>query len=50
VFCWIRFIRPRVWLVFGLAKEGFFDDDKDVVFLHTGGAMALFAYGEECTK
>jgi L-cysteate sulfo-lyase len=34
----------------GLAKEGFFDDEKDVVFLHTGGAMALFAYGEECTK
>ena len=31
----------------GLAKEGFFDDEKDVVFLHTGGAMALFAYGEE---
>lgn len=34
----------------GLAKEGFFDNEKDVVFLHTGGAMALFAYGEECAN
>ena len=32
----------------GLAKDGFFNDEEDVVFLHTGGAMALFAYGEEC--
>jgi L-cysteate sulfo-lyase len=31
----------------GLAKQGFFDGEKDVVFLHTGGSMALFAYGKE---
>lgn len=34
----------------GMAEEGFFDGEKDVVFLHTGGAMALFAYGQECTN
>jgi len=34
----------------GMAEEGFFDREKDVVFLHTGGAMALFAYGQECTN
>jgi L-cysteate sulfo-lyase len=27
-----------------LIREGFFDEDSDVVFLHTGGAQALFAY------
>ncbi len=27
-----------------MVKAGFFDDTKDVVFLHTGGAAALFAY------
>ena len=27
-----------------MVKAGFFDDAKDVVFLHTGGAAALFAY------
>jgi 1-aminocyclopropane-1-carboxylate deaminase/D-cysteine desulfhydrase-like pyridoxal-dependent ACC family enzyme len=27
-----------------MVKQGFFDDAKDVVFLHTGGAAALFAY------
>jgi 1-aminocyclopropane-1-carboxylate deaminase/D-cysteine desulfhydrase-like pyridoxal-dependent ACC family enzyme len=29
------------------AREGRFDDDDVVVFLHTGGAPALFAYSTE---
>ena len=28
----------------GLARAGFFKADENVVFLHTGGAVALFAY------
>lgn len=28
----------------GLTREGFFTKDDNVVFLHTGGAVALFAY------
>ena len=28
----------------GLAGQNFFKSDKDVIFLHTGGAAALFAY------
>ena len=28
----------------GLAGQNFFESDKDVIFLHTGGAAALFAY------
>jgi len=31
----------------GLIEQKFFDADKDVVFLHTGGAAALFAYGDQ---
>ena len=31
----------------GLAEQKFFDRQKDVVFLHTGGAAALFAYGNQ---
>ena len=27
-----------------MVKQGFFDEAKDVVFLHTGGSAALFAY------
>ena len=30
-----------------LTKQKFFDSQKDVVFLHTGGAAALFAYGNQ---
>ncbi len=29
----------------GLNEQHFFDHSKDIVFLHTGGAAALFAYG-----
>jgi 1-aminocyclopropane-1-carboxylate deaminase/D-cysteine desulfhydrase-like pyridoxal-dependent ACC family enzyme len=31
----------------GLVKEGYFDRDDLVVFLHTGGTPGLFHYGEE---
>jgi L-cysteate sulfo-lyase len=31
----------------GLTEQKFFDSQKDVVFLHTGGAAALFAYGNQ---
>lgn len=31
----------------GLTEQKFFDSQKDVVFLHTGGAAALFAYGDQ---
>lgn len=31
----------------GLTEQKFFDSKKDVVFLHTGGAAALFAYGNQ---
>ena len=31
----------------GLSEQNFFDHGKDVVFLHTGGAAALFAYGQQ---
>ena len=31
----------------GLTEQKFFDSHKDVVFLHTGGAAALFAYGDQ---
>jgi L-cysteate sulfo-lyase len=31
----------------GLTKQKFFDRQKDVVFLHTGGSAALFAYGNQ---
>ncbi len=31
----------------GLINQNFFDRSKDVVFLHTGGASALFAYEDE---
>ena len=31
----------------GLAGQNFFESDKDVIFLHTGGAAALFAYGNQ---
>jgi D-cysteine desulfhydrase len=27
-----------------LSREGFFDDCKNVLFLHTGGSPALYAY------
>ena len=33
----------------GLVGQGFFETDKDVVFLHTGGSAALFAYGDQLT-
>ena len=31
----------------GLTEQKFFDRQKDVVFLHTGGAAALFEYGDQ---
>jgi L-cysteate sulfo-lyase len=34
----------------GLIEKTFFDSDKDVVFLHTGGAAALFAYGSQLAE
>jgi len=34
----------------GLTEQKFFDRQKDVVFLHTGGAAALFAYGNQLTS
>ena len=33
----------------GLSGQGFFEAEKDVVFLHTGGSAALFAYDEQLT-
>ena len=30
-----------------LIQDGFFETDKDVVFIHTGGSAALFAYETE---
>ena len=33
----------------GLIGQRFFETDKDVVFLHTGGSAALFAYGDQLT-
>jgi L-cysteate sulfo-lyase len=34
----------------GLAGQNFFDSDKDVIFLHTGGAAALFAYANQLAE
>ena len=34
----------------GLAGQNFFEPDKDVIFLHTGGAAALFAYGNQLVE
>lgn len=34
----------------GLAGQNFFESDKDVIFLHTGGAVALFAYGNQLAE
>ena len=34
----------------GLAGQNFFGSDKDVIFLHTGGAAALFAYGNQLAE
>ena len=34
----------------GLAGQSFFECDKDVIFLHTGGAAALFAYGNQLAE
>ena len=34
----------------GLAGQNFFESDKDVIFLHTGGAAALFAYGNQLAE
>lgn len=34
----------------GLVRAGFFQNDDNVVFLHTGGASALFAYQEALSK
>ncbi len=33
----------------GLVGQNFFETDKDVVFLHTGGSAALFAYDAQLT-
>jgi len=34
----------------GLAGQNFFEPNKDVIFLHTGGAAALFAYGNQLAE
>ena len=34
----------------GLAGQNFFESDKDVIFLHTGGAAALFAYDNQLAE
>ena len=34
----------------GLAGQDFFELEKDVIFLHTGGAAALFAYGNQLAE
>jgi len=34
----------------GLAGQNFFESEKDVIFLHTGGAAALFAYGNQLAE
>ena len=34
----------------GLAGQNFFESDRDVIFLHTGGAAALFAYGNQLVE
>ncbi|MGB1900157.1 MAG: D-cysteine desulfhydrase [Candidatus Puniceispirillaceae bacterium] len=34
----------------GLAGQNFFELEKDVIFLHTGGAAALFAYGNQLAE
>jgi L-cysteate sulfo-lyase len=34
----------------GLAGQNFFESNKDVIFLHTGGAAALFAYGNQLAE
>ena len=34
----------------GLVGQNFFEPDKDVIFLHTGGAAALFAYGNQLAE
>jgi len=31
----------------GMVRKGFFKDTDNVIFLHTGGASALFAYQEQ---
>jgi L-cysteate sulfo-lyase len=31
----------------GLVRQGFFKADDNVLFLHTGGASALFAYEDQ---
>ncbi|MDH5749757.1 MAG: aminocyclopropane-1-carboxylate deaminase/D-cysteine desulfhydrase family protein, partial [Rhodospirillales bacterium] len=36
--------------VIGLIRKGFFQNNENVVFLHTGGTAALFAYGDELGK
>jgi 1-aminocyclopropane-1-carboxylate deaminase/D-cysteine desulfhydrase-like pyridoxal-dependent ACC family enzyme len=33
-----------------MIREGRFSDEQNVVFLHTGGWSALFAYEEELTE
>jgi len=33
----------------GLVRQRFFETATDVVFLHTGGSAALFAYGDQLT-
>jgi D-cysteine desulfhydrase len=34
----------------GLVRKGFFKDGENVLFLHTGGAPALFAYEQVLLK
>ncbi len=34
----------------GLVRAGFFNSDDNIVFLHTGGSAALFAYQDILSK
>jgi len=34
----------------GMIRQGRFGKDETVIFIHTGGAPALFAYAEEFEK
>jgi hypothetical protein len=45
VSCWIRFIPGRRWpdLIDGISQKRF-KDEGPILFVHTGGAPALFAY------
>ena len=46
-FCSIRFTRAKGFAgLVGLTRQGFFKPTDNVLFLHSGGSCALFAYEE----